>query len=257
MSIQCDLNIKLFIELEAWKARVEAFDWHEESKSLLRKSFVDDTVLRAYLACTDDLRTSSWLWPFDPIRTRAARLMQRRMDFFNALWWRLWTARCQGTNNQGLRTDESEGNYKKKLFIVHGRDVATRESVARFILQIGLEPIILEEQPNRGLTIIEKLEHHSDVLYAVILLTADDYGYLKGDAVPAPRPRQNVVLELGYFVAKLGRSRVCILHGSELQTPSDIDGVVYIPMDNAGAWRLMLAKELTTAGFKVDLKAIV
>jgi predicted nucleotide-binding protein len=42
-----------------------------------------------------------------------------------------------------------------------------------------------------------------------------------------------------------------------VELPSDFDGVVYIHMDAAGASRLMLAKEMKTAGLNVDLNDAV
>ena len=142
----------------------------------------------------------------------------------------------------------------KKVFLVHGHDEGVRESTARFLEKLGLQAIILHEKASGGRTIIEKLEYHSDVDFAVILLTPDDVG------APAaatdrlsPRARQNVVLELGFFVGKLGRRRVCALHKGSVELPSDILGVVYVPLDEGAGWRLMLAKELREAGFDVDL----
>lgn len=94
----------------------------------------------------------------------------------------------------------------RRVFIVHGHDSAARESLARFVERLGVEAVILHEQAGRSRTIIEKLEDHSDVDFAVILLTPDDVGAAKADrATLKPRARQNVILELGYFVGKLGR----------------------------------------------------
>ncbi len=113
--------------------------------------------------------------------------------------------------------------------------------------------MILHEQPNRGQTIIEKFEQHSDVGFAVVLLTPDDIGA----AVQAPdktkkRVRQNVILELGYFIGKLGRKRVCSLYVEGVELPSDIHGVLYISYDRNGKWRSKLAKEIQAAGIKAD-----
>lgn len=95
------------------------------------------------------------------------------------------------------------------VFIVHGHDAEARETVARFLGNIGFEPIILHEQASRGRTVIEKGEAHSDVGFAVVLLTPDDMGRSVTETDLEPRARQNVLLELGYFIAKLGRDRVC------------------------------------------------
>jgi predicted nucleotide-binding protein with TIR-like domain len=95
-----------------------------------------------------------------------------------------------------------------KVFIIHGQDTGARDSVARFLDGIGFQSVVLHEQANRGQTVIEKVEVNSGVGFTVVLLTPDDVGCPQG-GVPEARPRQNVVLELGYFIGKLGRSKVC------------------------------------------------
>ena len=139
-----------------------------------------------------------------------------------------------------------------KVFVVHGHDEGARETVARFIGKLELTPIILHEQASQGRTIVEKLERHGDVGYAVVLLTPDDVGG-SDPAILQPRARQNVILELGYFLGRLGRDRVCALYGGKLELPSDYMGVIYIPFDSGGGWRLSLAKELKAADFDVDM----
>jgi predicted nucleotide-binding protein len=141
----------------------------------------------------------------------------------------------------------------RKVFIVHGHDDAVRESVARFLSQAGCEPIILNEQANKNRTVIEKIEANLDVKFAVVLLTPDDEGAKKGEALK-PRARQNVLLELGYFMAKLGRDKVCALKRGDVEIPSDFAGVIWTNYDSAGAWKKELAKELDAAGFAVDWK---
>jgi predicted nucleotide-binding protein len=151
------------------------------------------------------------------------------------------------------QTGEAE-QAEMQAFVVHGHDHAAKDSLARFLMKLGLDPIILAEQPNRGRTIIEKLEASNDVGFAVVLLTADDMGAVKDDTAHLqPRARQNVVLELGYFLGLLGREFVCPLLQEGVEKPSDYDGVVYIPLDEPGAWMLSLARELKAAGIDVDL----
>ena len=104
--------------------------------------------------------------------------------------------------------------------------------------------------------VIEKFEDHaSEVGFAVVLLTADDVGSAKGAASQNPRARQNVVLEFGFFIAKLGRNRVVALYESDVELPSDLNGVLYKPL--AGNWHTALAKELLAAGIEVDLTKFV
>ncbi len=129
----------------------------------------------------------------------------------------------------------------KKVFIVHGHDHGTRDTVARFIQQLELEPVILQEQPNEGLTVIEKFERHIEVGFAVVLFTPDDIGSAKDDAdTPRYRARQNVILELGYLIGHLGRGHVVVLYkGDEgdIEIPSDYAGVLYTQIDDAMAGR--------------------
>jgi predicted nucleotide-binding protein len=142
----------------------------------------------------------------------------------------------------------------RRVFIVHGRDEAAKEAVARFLEKLELDPIVLHEQPNQGRTVIEKFEESADVGFAVVLLTPDDVGrFADGLDEPKPRARQNVIFELGYFIAKLGRSRVCALHKGGVEILSDYEGVVYVPMDDPNGWRLLLAREIKTAGIEIDL----
>ncbi len=147
----------------------------------------------------------------------------------------------------------------QRVFLVHGHDEAALHAVARFLEQIGLVVIVLREQPNNGRTIIEKFEAYSDVGFAVVLLTPDDRGGASG-AKPEhqqSRPRQNVILELGYFLGRLGRRRVCALYTEGVEIPSDYSGVLYIKLETGGAWKLDLAKEMKVAGLTMDLNRAV
>ncbi len=147
-------------------------------------------------------------------------------------------------------------SFSHKVFIVHGHDDGARETVARFLERIGLEAIILHEQANQGRTIIEKVVSHGDVGFAVVLLTPDDEGCVKGGTLE-PRPRQNVLLELGYFIGRLGRDKVCALKRGDMELPSDFAGIVWEPMDSSGGWKQALARELEAAGHSIDWNKVM
>ncbi|NOR46395.1 MAG: DUF2321 domain-containing protein [Candidatus Delongbacteria bacterium] len=153
-------------------------------------------------------------------------------------------------NNKVVTKSNTEPS--QDIFIVHGHNNEMKESVARLIDKQGLNPIILHEQPNKGKTIIEKFEHNSNVGFAIILLTDDDKGKPKSETRFKLRARQNVVLELGYFIGKLGRDKICPLYTKGVELPNDINGLVYIEIDPKGAWKLDLLKELKAVGYKVD-----
>jgi predicted nucleotide-binding protein len=145
------------------------------------------------------------------------------------------------------------------VFLVHGHDDGVKHSVARFIEQLGVMPVILQEQINKGMTVIEKFEDlAARAGFAVVLMTPDDFGYQVGkEEEKKHRPRQNVVLELGYFAAHLGRSKTFVLVKGDIEMPSDVLGLVYERMDNNEGWKIRLARELKTAGFEIDLNRVI
>ena len=145
----------------------------------------------------------------------------------------------------------------RRVFVVHGHDEEAKQSVARCLEKLDLEAVILHEQPNQGRTIIEKFEDYADVSFTVVLLTPDDIGAARDDINNLrPRARQNVVFELGFFIGKLGRQRVCALHKGDVEIPSDFAGVLWVPMDPGGAWRFALGRETRAAGIDVDLNRL-
>ena len=128
----------------------------------------------------------------------------------------------------------------KKVFVVHGRDEIAKTSLEVFLHEIGLEPIVLHRLADEGMTIIEKFEKHSDVGYAFILLTPDEIAYLASEETQPDelrnkekRARPNVIFEFGYFVGKLGRSRVCCLYTGNVTLPSDVSGMIYKRYENS------------------------
>jgi predicted nucleotide-binding protein len=168
-------------------------------------------------------------------------------------------ASTPGTQTLAIAENPKLQSQKKsqKIFIVHGHDEVALQTVARFVERIGFEAIILREQANQGRTIIEKIEANSDVGLAVVLLTPDDEGSKRGSTL-RPRPRQNVLLELGYFLAHLGRSKVCVLASpGDMDIPTDFAGVVWEPLDDGGAWKQSFARELSAAGFDLDWNKVM
>lgn len=143
---------------------------------------------------------------------------------------------------------------KRNVFIVHGRDNEVKQEVSRFVEGLQLKAIVLHEQASSGMTIIEKIERYSgDADFALVLYTPCDLGRgVHESKIPAKnRARQNVVFEHGYLMAKLGRQNVCALVKGVIETPNDISGVVYVPLDQAGGWKAEVIKELRACGYSV------
>jgi len=151
-----------------------------------------------------------------------------------------------------------------KIFIVHGHDDSMKNDVARVITTLGFEPVILHEQPDEGMTVIEKFEKYSmECAYAIVLLSPDDIGQQK-DVDPSDgkyRARQNVILELGFFVGKIGRKRVLALLKNDstgnLEVPSDLAGLVHTLYESSGGWKIKLGQGLKSCGYEVDFNRII
>ncbi|PLY08389.1 MAG: DNA-binding protein [Arcobacter sp.] len=141
---------------------------------------------------------------------------------------------------------------KTKVFIVHGHDELAISQVSDIVRKLNLEPIVLRDQVSRSNTVIEKIEAHTeDIGFAVVLYTECDWGGKEKDDLQR-RARQNVVLEHGYLMAKIGRENTFPLVKGRVETPGDISGVLYEKMDEHGAWRYKLADELKAAGYKIS-----
>ena len=151
----------------------------------------------------------------------------------------------RASSGGSLRANENQ------VFVIHGKDHGVRDTVTRFLENLGLEVIILQEQPDQGLTVIEKFEQHANADFAVALFTPDDLGGSTGGELQ-PRARQNVIFEFGYFIGKFSRDRVRALVKGNPEIPSDYSGVTYINLDESGGWRMALIRELKSAGFDID-----
>ncbi len=228
----------------------------------LAKTFGPDThEYRQYIAAADLAYTGPTVWftgmPSTPLSEKRAAVrehIKRAVALVNAA---IASLQEDVTNDAAPMLSNREvskpvsSTLSRRVFVVHGHDEGARETVARFLERLGFEVVILHERPNQGKTVIEKVEAHGDVSFAVVLLTPDDVGGAAASSL-LPRARQNVILELGYFVGRLGRNKVCALKKGTVELPSDFGGVVYEDLDEGGAWKQALARELDAAGHKID-----
>jgi len=242
-------------EADLQAARSDYYTWNEYNETLIKRSFTTSEP-------ADDYRGT----PF-PIGGQASLAkeiewfrsdVQRKIRLLLSLKEQLplYSSTVVPSARSGASAQAGPGTA---AFIVHGHNETFREQVARFLsAATQLEPVILHEQPNSGRTIIEKFEDHAGAAaFAVILLTGDDEGGIRGSGNYHPRARQNVVFELGFFVAALGRSRVAVLYEEGVELPSDMSGVLYTPLDAGDAWKLALARELRAANLDADLNRVV
>lgn len=240
--------------LDEWKRQTKR--WKEYTTELLSRLFSDDQYAKEF---KDSGGTPFILGDASLEIERKHETLKKEIDNLGSLLNRLDLIpepkpEVGSAETQPSPSLDEVALRSRKVFIVHGHDEALKQEVARILEKLELEPIILAEQPNQGKTLIEKFEAHTDVSFAIVLLTPDDVGRASGDnkTKDKPRARQNVILELGYFVGKLGRERVGVLYKMDVELPSDIHGILYIPA-NDDSWHLKLAKEMKTAGLNIDL----
>lgn len=141
--------------------------------------------------------------------------------------------------------------FVPRIFLVHGLDKKAKLAVMDFLEKGEFSVVVLQNLPGGTKSIIEKFEQYTDVHCAVVLMTPDDLGCKRSEPKNLrPRARQNVVFELGYLMAKLGRNRIVVLHKhkrGEIEFPSDYHGIQWLEMDSDGKWRHSLAQELENA----------
>lgn len=231
--------------------RDEYYTWNDYNEQLLRSRFSTGKLADQY---------RGMLIPFGEGNNEREKLAGLAEDFKRQLR-KLRSIRQQLTlfeSPEILSTQDGSvtPHLGSKIFIVHGHDGDTKLQVAEFVERItGERPVILHEQADSGRTIIEKFEEHaSEAGFAIILLTADDEGRAKGAADLHSRARQNVVLEFGYFMAKLGRGRVVAIHEPGVELPSDVSGVLYKSL--VGNWHTELAREIKAAKIDVDFSKL-
>lgn len=230
--------------------------WHGNATAAIRYAFGDESDQLSnfkkirFIPMIWSGQETDWQEPFLSGMRRARAQLESMMDEVKAYWPEDKPEITDRDRVAGRRSGS------RRVFLIHGHDEAAKLAVERFLDQLDLEPVILAEQPSGGRTIIEKVEAHADVDYAVALLTADDVGSRHGEDATRPRARQNVIFELGYFIGCLGRKGVCALTKGEPEIPSDYSGVVYIEM-KPDAWQIQLIRELNAAGFGVDANKVI
>lgn len=230
--------------------------WHDRNKEIYRSSFEapNSVYFHDY---------ESQIWPHIVIediikiyKEDIARLINQMQTDLE----RIDLLRCiapQPVLAKGSVSTRIDLKEKKRVFVVHGHDTNVRNEVELFVRSIGYEPIILCKRADMGDTIIQKIEREAkDVCYAIVIYTSCDLGKDKNEADLKPRARQNVVFEHGFMCAHLGRKHVCALLENGVEQPGDLKGVIYKPLDEAGAWKYQIADEMKAVGLDVDKNKI-
>lgn len=238
-------------------ASAPAFEgWEIKAERFLIKKY---GILSAEYKKFHDTHFSPMVWSYDEEQDRLNEIeaccdsLLRCKAVFKVYLEELEDEGETASNSQPVQSQPVQPSNMNKIFIVHGHDGELKQHVARIVEKQGIEAVILSEQVNQGRTIVEKFEANSEVGGAICLFTADDMGKAKDASSDSPRARQNVVLETGYFMGKLGRDHVVILADDGIEIPSDLSGVVYTSTSN---WKVDLLKELKAMGYAVDFNKL-
>ena len=243
-------DARALIEKQVTNSDTDFEAWEENVRRFLSKKYGEKSIEYKKF---DDTSFFSGCWGIDTtdeeFHSDCVNSCREGLEITIAILQSYLDDLSDSDTNEGTRPPHNS----KKVFIVHGHDGELKQAVARIIEKQGIEAIILSEQANKGRTIIEKFEDYSDVSGAICLFTADDYGRAKNNTTDNTRARQNVVLEAGYFMGKLGRNCVAILADKDIEMPSDLSGIVYTDSTN---WEINLLKELKEMGYTIDFNKL-
>lgn len=236
--------------------------WNSFNVELLKRIFTTEEFAKEYSFWGGAIKMSMGPPSIEERRTNLYKDINQNIHKLDSIIERL---ELIPLNNTASTTTSSEkltqaSTKSKKVFVVHGHDEIAKTNLEVFLREIGLEPVVLHRQADEGQTVIEKFEKHSDVGYAFILLTPDEVAYIKSDDSKNDnerkkefRARPNVIFEFGYFVGKLGRSRVCCLYTGDVSLPSDVSGMIYKKFTNSiEDVAYSIIKDLKVSGYEID-----
>jgi predicted nucleotide-binding protein len=235
-------NRQLQTKSDLNKNKDDFYKWDNFNSEYLRKAFNKDAneFKKSY-----DESISSFFSSFD-IRNSPLQDIKNFKDKVNNKISRLKKIRdkidsmkTSVVKNSFFKKHEIETSHSK-IFIVPGHDYETFSKTINFIENLGFEAIILHDSIDKK-TIINKIEQHTDVNFALILHSPNSED-------------QNIYLNHGFLIGKMGRNKVCVLVNENLENQNDISGIVYVAIDETDLWCYSVARELKKAGYNLDMK---
>ena len=230
--------------------------WNDQNSILLKQSFNDPQ--NEYKVGYDYINVKGGFFSsnsFEEIKMYLTQDLKIKVEYLTKLVEKLPKIKYKERKVTVYKTEIKEITSNNKVFIIHGHNDEIKSDVTRILEKLGIEPITLHEKTNENL--IEIIENNADAAFAIVLLSDDDLGKAQEENSLNPRAGQNVILELGYFIGKLGINRVCALHNNKIELPGDKHDLVYIPIDSSAHWQIDLAKKLKAAGYRIDINNII
>jgi predicted nucleotide-binding protein len=262
VQIAKDLKEQNKASIENFKRVENDFEaWDSSNDEYLKQAF--NKVENEYRSSYSMSKKSFWLeFPKETIERREWLVLDKKLDKkinkLNSI-----IAKIEFMNIEVELKDVEEAASKavplrskqienKDVFIVHGHDDLALNEIQLYVRELSLNPIVLKNEAGSSETVIEKIEKLSSVMYAIVLYTPCDFGgnNKKADE-KRNRARQNVVFENGFLIGRLGRKNVSHVIKGDIEIPGDLNGIVYIKMQND--WKIQLYRELKMAGVEAIL----
>jgi predicted nucleotide-binding protein len=223
-----------------------------ELETVIRRALLNDTK-RAdkYIEESREIRFYPYFSTLREHPESWAQGIENMVQFIESVQFHI---RTEVTMMPGMAAPKSTNT----IFLVHGHDLAMLRDVEAFVRRIGITPIILMDEASRGGTVIEKFEQNAEVPFAVVLFSPDDVGraYDAPKSALKRRPRQNAVLELGFFIGRLSRNNTALLVDStldaEVEYPSDLGGIIPIYYRPNSDWKVRLMREFKVSSIDHD-----
>jgi len=232
-------------DIQNWKSEEKKFKtWNSENFEMLKSIFKNNRVAKDYSASG---------WSIHNILISDLKLTEKKAKLDNDIKHKLDKLSSIKLSLGIFKIQEDTGkrDNRKKVFFVHGTNCTTKTNVIRFIEELGLKPVVLQDFKAGGKTLIDEIEKLSDIKCAIVLLTPDNVGGVQPEKLSF-RADQNVILELGIFVGLLGRENVCGLYTGNMQLPEDYHGFEYIKIDKTDKWKEHLINELAEADIEIE-----
>ncbi len=147
---------------------------------------------------------------------------------------------------------------QRKVLVIAGPDEDRKKALVLLLKKLDLEPLPVEGADGQGTDLSKKYGMYKEAAFSIILLNGDDMGFPKGKPEkPKPRPPQDVIFELGYLMGLGHPQSACALYEEGLDLPSGCRGIGFIPYDEGGLWKLLLARAMKMANVDVDMNKAV
>jgi predicted nucleotide-binding protein len=156
---------------------------------------------------------------------------------------------------------KSNSDTRRRIFVVCGRDDEMKQAIINALTKLWLVPVVMCEEPSQGKKIVERFADYSDVGFATVLLSPDDFAYASEESPTKRklRPRQDVIFELGFLLGKIGKGNVLVFFRecANFEIPTDFEGMKVAAFDDRESWKLALVRELTNCGYNIEADRIL